>query len=134
MTAAEVVELYDEIQRLQRALTFWMPCVPDPGEVPEGCCERLMDDAMLLAGFDGPTEKSAEELGWVKLQPPSKVQTDLDYVTQQRDIAWGAIQAIKSGAPHWIGVASDDVLAWAQSEADKGLAAVTSPTSSEQQT
>lgn len=67
----DIVDLYAEIHRLQRALNFWMPCVPNPGEVPEGCCERLMDDSSLLAGFDGPTEKTAEELGWVKLQPPA---------------------------------------------------------------
>jgi hypothetical protein len=63
-------EAEEFIEKLQRALNFWMPCVPDPGEVPEGCCKRLMDDSYLLAGFDGPTEKTAEDLGWVKLQPP----------------------------------------------------------------
>jgi hypothetical protein len=78
MTAQDVADLYAEIQRLQRALNFWMPCVPNPGEVPEGCCERLMDDSYLLAGFDGPTEKSAEELGWVKLQPPAAEYTPRD--------------------------------------------------------
>ena len=69
--AAEIKALLDENQRLQRALCFWMPCVPDPGEVHEGCCERLMDDSYLLAGYDGDlSEKSAEELGWIKLQSP----------------------------------------------------------------
>jgi len=60
-----------EIQRLQRALSFWMPCVPDPGEVMAGACERLMDDAMLMAGYDGVDEKSAEALGWVRLVQPT---------------------------------------------------------------
>jgi hypothetical protein len=76
MTAQDVADLYAEIQRLQRSLNFWMPCVPNPGEVPEGCCERLMDDSYLLAGFDGPTERTAEELGWVKLQPPAATSTE----------------------------------------------------------
>jgi hypothetical protein len=60
-----------------------------------------------------------------------KMQTDLDYVTRQRDIAWGAIHAIKHGPPTWL--SNDQVAAWAQSEADKGLTAVTSPTSREPQ-
>ena len=64
-------ELEREVQRLQRALSFWMPCVPDPGEVPEGCCQRLMDDSFLLAGYEGEAEKSAEELGWIRLTDTS---------------------------------------------------------------
>lgn len=31
-----------EIHRLQRALNFWIPAVPDIGEAREGCCERDM--------------------------------------------------------------------------------------------
>ncbi len=51
--------------------------------------------------------------------------SDLAYVTEQRDIAWGAIHTIKHGPPSWL--SNDQVAAWAASEADKGL----SPTSSE---
>lgn len=60
-----VGELQAEVQRLQRALDFWMPQVP--GNDPE-IADRAGDDAYLLAGFEGPTEKSAEDLGWITLR------------------------------------------------------------------
>jgi hypothetical protein len=102
-----------EVQRLQHALSFWMPCVPDPGEVMVGACERLMDDAMLLAGHDGPDEKSAEALGWIKLQPPASeprtctcksVKTNLAHlppmVVPDENCPAHRANAQKSGAGH----------------------------------
>lgn len=60
-------EALDEIQRLQRALHFWLPHVP-----AKGAHEVLMrtgDDAMLLAGYDPtePVELDAEARGWITL-------------------------------------------------------------------
>lgn len=53
-----------EIQRLQRALAFWLPTVP---EGPAEIADRVANDAMLLCGYEGEAERSAEELGWLRL-------------------------------------------------------------------
>jgi len=60
-------ELLEQIERLQRALHFWLPSVPDNG--PEPICERIGDDAHLLAGLTEADEQDAEELGWITLHP-----------------------------------------------------------------
>ncbi|HJV52771.1 MAG TPA: hypothetical protein VJ652_14990 [Noviherbaspirillum sp.] len=52
-------------QQLQRALMFWLPMVPGD---PEEISKRSGDDAMLLIGYEGDDEKSAEELGWLSLE------------------------------------------------------------------
>lgn len=52
------------IQKLQRALAFWLPSVPAE---PKDVSERAGDDAMLLRGYDGKSERSAEELEWLRL-------------------------------------------------------------------
>lgn len=61
-------ELRAEVQRLQRALHFWLPGVPASG--PEEIAQRCGDDAMLLVGYDptDPVELDAEARGWIKLQ------------------------------------------------------------------
>lgn len=62
-----VCQLMAEVQLLQRALAFWLPKVPADDSLAEKC-QRIGDDAYLLAGYVGSAEKCAEELGWVKLQ------------------------------------------------------------------
>lgn len=54
-----------EIQRLQRALAFWLPGVPDND--PE-ISDRAGDDAYLLCGYEGEQEPTAQQLGWIKLR------------------------------------------------------------------
>lgn len=63
--AAELAERDAEVQRLQRALSFWHPGVPATG--PRTIHERAAADAWLLAGYDGPNEQSAMDLGWITL-------------------------------------------------------------------
>jgi hypothetical protein len=63
--AARIAELEEREQRLQRALAFWLPGVVGGDEVSE----RAGDDAMLLAGYDGPNEPSAEDRGWITARP-----------------------------------------------------------------
>jgi hypothetical protein len=58
-----------EIDRLQRALAFWLPGVPNDDSAAG---KRCGDDAMLLVGFNGVFEPSAEDLGWIKLSQPEK--------------------------------------------------------------
>jgi hypothetical protein len=53
-----------EIERLQRALAFWLPGVPGSDRQ---IAERAGEDAALLAGYDGD-EYSAEERGWIRLR------------------------------------------------------------------
>lgn len=62
--APQQQELLAEIQRLQRALAFWLPQVPSEDHPLQ---ERIAHDAFLLAGYYGPDEPSAYELGHVAL-------------------------------------------------------------------
>ncbi len=55
-----------EIARLQDALFFWLPNVPD---VESECADRIAHDAALLAGYDGLINDSAEQRGWAMLTP-----------------------------------------------------------------
>lgn len=69
-------DLEAQVQRLQRALAFWLPGMPlNGGEV----FDRAAADAYLLIGYNGPTELSAEELGWITLNenpdPPTQQGT-----------------------------------------------------------
>ncbi len=64
-TPAPDADLLAEIARLQAALNFWLPRVPE--DDPE-IAERAGNDAFLLTCFDGPSEKSAEERGWITLR------------------------------------------------------------------
>ena len=58
----ERAEELKEIEALQRALAFWHPGVPmDDPEM----AARAGDDAWLLSGYDGLSEPSARELGWI---------------------------------------------------------------------
>ena len=57
-------ELRDEIKKLQKALSFWHPGVPANDSE---CAERCANDAYLLAGYDGDSEPSARELGWIEM-------------------------------------------------------------------
>lgn len=62
-----------EVQRLQRALAFWLPCVP-AHELPPDIEKRLEDDIAILAGYDGPVEPEAETLGWIELCIPAQIR------------------------------------------------------------
>ena len=55
-------ELEAEIQRLQRALAFWLPHVPSSGSER---ATRCGDDARLLVGYAGRLDPDAEYLGWI---------------------------------------------------------------------
>ena len=55
-----------EVQALQKALNFWLPCVPGVHSERD---ERIASDAGLLAGFDGDIEETAEAKGWIALTP-----------------------------------------------------------------
>jgi hypothetical protein len=80
----------------------------------------FLEDPMLRsAAIEGLTAVAN------RLQDALEGESDLAYVTAQRDLAWAAIHTIKSGPPHWL--SNDQVAAWAQSEADKGLASVSAP-------
>lgn len=59
--------LQQEVQRLQRALAFWLPKMPESDALCSRYGDRIVDDSFLLAGYYGPEEPGAEELGWVKL-------------------------------------------------------------------
>lgn len=84
--AAPQQELLAEIQRLQRALAFWLPHVPSEDHPLQ---DRIAHDAFLLAGYSGPDEPSANELGHVALTiaPAPSAQGDaldterLDWLT-----------------------------------------------------
>lgn len=60
----ERADLRAEVNRLQKALAFWLPHVPAEGL--EEILERTGDDAMLLFGHDGD-ERCAEQRGWIVL-------------------------------------------------------------------
>lgn len=62
--AAAVAEDRAEIQKLQKALFFWLPNVP---AMDGAVGDRIADDAWLLAGYEGDSVQSAEQLGWIKL-------------------------------------------------------------------
>lgn len=60
-------ELEEEIGRLQTALAFWLPNVPDEGHP---LYDRIANDAFLLLGLIGPDdEKCAQDKGYVTLAP-----------------------------------------------------------------
>ena len=63
---AQVREQDAEIQRLQAALSFWLPTVPD-SEHPAH--ERIAADTALLYGCHAPVVDGAEDIGWITLQP-----------------------------------------------------------------
>lgn len=65
----EIEHVRAEVQRLQRALQFWLPGVPaDDDEI----ATRAGDDAMLLVGYQGDDDACAESLGWIRLRPFGK--------------------------------------------------------------
>ncbi len=55
-----------EIQRLQKALNFWLPGISSE-ELPPDLQQRLEDDIYKLAGYQGPMEDTAENRGWITL-------------------------------------------------------------------
>ena len=57
-----ITDLEAEIQRLQRALAFWLPHVPSSGSER---ATRCGDDARLLVGYAGRLDPDAEYLGWI---------------------------------------------------------------------
>lgn len=62
----QVQSMTDEIARLQDALFFWLPKIPD---VVNECTDRMADDAALLIGHKGRTDDSAEQRGWILPTP-----------------------------------------------------------------
>ena len=70
---AERDELAHEIQKLQKALAFWLPNVPSKDSK---FAERCANDAYLLAGCEGEIEPSAQKLGWIKTQPEQEPVAD----------------------------------------------------------
>ncbi len=64
--AAERDELRLEVERLQKALAFWLPHRPTH-ELPADLSERLEHDIYLLVGYMGKMETNAEERGWIRL-------------------------------------------------------------------
>ena len=62
--ARENAQMRREIYALQKALSFWLPCVPGVHSERD---ERIANDAGLLAGFDGDMEKTAESKGWITM-------------------------------------------------------------------
>lgn len=82
----EIRELQAEVQRLQRALNFWLPVVPAHG--PEVLADRIGHDAGLLVGYepDGDHERdqqTAEELGWIRLSDSISAPSSSDTSTEQ---------------------------------------------------
>lgn len=59
----QVAEERDLVEKLQRALMFWMPAIAGSGTEAG---ERAAADAYLLVGYAGPFEKSAEDRKWVR--------------------------------------------------------------------
>ncbi len=59
-----------EIYALQKALSFWLPCVPGVHCERD---ERIASDAGLLYGFDGDLEETAESKGWIALPSNAEV-------------------------------------------------------------
>ena len=62
--ARENAQMRREIYALQKALSFWLPCVPGAHSERD---ERIANDAGLLYGFDGDLEETAEGKGWIAL-------------------------------------------------------------------
>lgn len=82
LTVAESVKevsdldaLGEQCNRLQDALAFYMPDVPDADHPLHA---RIAHDAFLLCGYDGSdsVEPSAHELGLISLAAPVKVPSD----------------------------------------------------------
>lgn len=62
---AENKDLRELVDKLQRALAFWLPDVPaDDDEI----ADRAGEDSWLLVGNYGEPEPSAQELGWINLR------------------------------------------------------------------
>lgn len=70
----EHCELLAEVQRLQRALDFWLPSMPERVE-NQTLYERLDHDIGLLVGYDGEFQANAQDRGWIRLQDTSDVQS-----------------------------------------------------------
>lgn len=67
--SSRIAELQSQLEaerkyrlQVQKALMFWLPIVPNE---PEGIRARATHDAMLLIGYEGDDEQSAEDLGWI---------------------------------------------------------------------
>ena len=59
-------EMDEQIQNLQCALDFWLPCVPEVCK-DEKIIDRIFHDGYLLAGYEGPVVESAEDLKWITI-------------------------------------------------------------------
>lgn len=69
--AAEMERLRSEVKRLQSALYFWLPSVPDAAHPLQSI---IAEHAYLLFGAEEQPHESAQELGWISLAegPSSK--------------------------------------------------------------
>ncbi len=71
----EIRELQGEVQRLQKALAFWLPSVPVNS--PKEFLDRIANDAQLLVGHEPEEDESdAETQGWIRLQVPQQGSQD----------------------------------------------------------
>lgn len=59
-------KIKEQVQNLQCALNFWLPCVPE-GCRDEKIIDRIFHDAYLLGGYEGQVVDTAEELKWVTM-------------------------------------------------------------------
>lgn len=72
----ELDELGEQCCRLQNALAFYMPNVP---EIDHPLHKRIAHDAYLLFGYDGNSgeEPSAQELGFISLNAQPSIMDDM---------------------------------------------------------
>lgn len=60
-----IAELEKQIEQLQLALAFWLPNVPENGDLY--IINRIGDHAILLCGLNTEPEQSAQDRGWITL-------------------------------------------------------------------
>ena len=107
--SADCEAMSEEIERLQKALAFWMPDVPS---TDHPLYLRAVHDVYLLVGFDGPNpEPSAFELGHVVLSASPQPQPVQPSDTQPSEqairaalrsaLAWGRVYGEVIPAHQW---------------------------------
>lgn len=80
---AKLKESEQREQELQRALAFWHPGVAI-GLIEEAD-GRAAHDAFLLTGFEGPSEPSADDMGWIAWQPKAMRGTPREGIAMLTD-------------------------------------------------
>lgn len=76
-------ELTAEIHRVQAALSFWLPRVPD---FDGPCADRIANDAYLLCGLETDETASAQDLGWVLVQEVYEIAAERYRHLRNKDI------------------------------------------------